>query len=547
MVASSETMHKLDIDFAVQRLSVHSPYGEELRRTLPVHKMSERADIERKLDLLGAAVSLYERKAREFSKIDAVMCDFNQLRGTAKRLRDGARLSVIELHELKTFALNSDRLRRLLEELHWAKIIGDFELVPMESIIEILDPNDEGTGAFHIYSVYSSLLSDVRERIAALQKKYAATAQPVLKQLEADGFSVAQGVIRIRKSDEEAKQRADSDERLVFRASSPTMHSYYVAVAKEIEDELEKLKAQEGEEEDRVRGELSARLAERLGELEHNFDAIGEVDLLIAKARFSIAFNLVRPTIGDFCDLRGAFHLKVRNNLQKQGKAFTPIDIELGSKISIITGANMGGKTVSIKLVGQCVLLAQMGFFVPCESAQIELFDRIFISVGDDQDIDLGLSTFGSEMIKIIDVLEADCDSALVLIDELARGTNPSEGAALSIALVEHLQELSVRAVITTHFDGLTLVPDVAHYQVVGLENADFSGIGFSRNPDELELHRFMDYRLRRADVTKEIPKEAIRISEILGLNKKVVERARQVLDKKCQNLEQKDLVREEL
>ncbi len=540
MVANSETMQKLDIDFAVRRLAVHSPYGEELRRSIPIHTSSERNTIEKKLDLLESAISLYERKSREFSKIDAVMCDFNQLRGTAKRLREGARLSVIELHELKTFAINLGRLSQLLEELHWEKEIGCFMPRNLECVVEILDPSGEGTGTFHIYSAYSEELRSIRDRMAFLQKKHISAAQPILRQLEEEGYSIAQGVVRVKKNDEMAKRRADADPRLVFRASSPTMHSYYVAEAKEIEDELESLRSREGEEEDRVRGELSDALRRHVQDLEWNFCAIGEIDLLIAKARFSIGFGLVRPELGNVCKLRGAFHLKVRHNLKKQGKDFTPIDIELDSKISIITGANMGGKTVSIKLVGQCVLLAQMGFFVPCESAVIELFDHIFISVGDDQDIDLGLSTFGSEMMKIIGVLEADYSSALVLIDELARGTNPSEGAALSIALVEHLQELNVRAVITTHFDGLTLVPGVAHYQVVGLENADLSGAAFALNADALELHRFMDYRLRKSDVSKEIPKEAIRISEMLGLNKKVVCRARQVLDEKRADFKQK-------
>lgn len=533
MVASRETLEKLDIDFVVQRLVTHSPYGEELRRRLPVHSIAERTQIEQKLDLLGAGIAFLEKYSTRIGRLDMVMCEFNQLRGTAKRLEEGARLSMIELHELKTFAINAERLRVEMAELHWSEEIGAFEVPSLAGIIAILDPNEEGTGTFHIYSAYSKLLGTIRSRIDVLQRRFAGVAQPVLKALEEEGYTVSQGVVRIRKNDAKSVQRAESDARLVFRSESPTMRSYYVADAKEIEDEMEALKAQEAEEEQEIRGQLSARLAPYVPVLEQAFEAIGEIDLLIAKSRFSKAFGLVRPTIGEHTSLKGAFHLKVRNNLEKRGGHFTPIDIELKSRISIITGANMGGKTVSIKLIGQVVLLAQMGFFVPCREAEVELFDKVFISVGDDQNIDLGLSTFGSEMIKLIHVLEAEYRSALVLLDELARGTNPSEGAALSIALVEHLQTLDVRAVITTHFDGLTLVPGVTHYQVIGLEHADLSSIKGIDSPGALRLHEFMDYRLRETHAHKEIPKEALRISEILGLDRGVVERAREILEKK--------------
>lgn len=534
MVVSRETLEKLDIDFVVQRLVTHSPYGEELRRRLPVHSVHERAVIEKKWDLSGACMAFLAKYATKMNRFDLVMCEFNQLRGTANRLGEGAKLSMIELHELKTFAINVGRLREVMAETHWDQEIGAFAVPDLSAVLEILDPNREGTGTFHIYSAYSQELAEVRSRIDVLQRRYAGVAQPLLKALEDEGYTISQGVVRIRKTDAKSVARAEADERLIFRAESPTMRSYFVAEAKEIEDETEGLKVREAEEEQEIRARLSERIAVHLAALRGAFDSIGEIDLLIAKARFFAAFNLVRPVISDRTRLRGAFHLKVRHNLEKSGSSFTPVDIDLKTKISIITGANMGGKTVSIKLIGQAVVLAQMGFYVPCREAEVELFDQIFISVGDDQDIDLGLSTFGSEMMKLIGVLKADYESALVLIDELARGTNPSEGAALSIALVEHLNERNVRAVITTHFDGPTQVEGVTHYQVVGLENADLSSIRNADHPGALRLHEFMDYRLREVHAEKEIPKEAIRISAILGLEKSVVDRARALLEKKA-------------
>lgn len=530
-VASKETMQKLDIDFIVQRLVTHSPYGEELRRHLPVYSLRERELIEMKLDILGRGIRFVQKHATRIGKVDAVLCEFNQLRGTAKRLSEGARLSMIELHELKSFAINVQRLHGALEEMHWMEEVGVYVLPDLGDVIRILDPNDEGTGTFHIYSSYSKKLGTIRSRIEVLQKQFAGVAQPMLKALEEEGYTISQGVVRIRKNDTKGIARAEADARLAFRSESPTMRSYFVSDAKEIEDELEQLRVQEAEEEQEIRGVLSARLAVLVPELKSAFDAVGEIDLLIAKSRFSIAFSLVRPNISSKTRLEGAFHLKVKTRLEASGGHFTPIDIELKTRTCVITGANMGGKTVSIKLIGQVVLLAQMGFYVPCRSAEVELFDKVFISVGDDQNIDLGLSTFGSEMIKLIQVLKAEYEYALVLMDELARGTNPREGAALSVALVEHLEELNVRSVITTHFDGLTSVPGVTHYQVVGLEHADLSSIQGTDEPGALRLHEFMDYRLREVHAHKEIPKEAIRISEILGLDRRIIHRARQLIE----------------
>lgn len=529
MVVGRETLEKLDIDFAVQRLVTHSPYGEELRRHLPVHSPDEKDEILKKLDILEKGLAFLEKNATKIGKIDALMCELNQLRGTVKRLREGVRLSMIELHELKTFSIHEGRLRALLSELHWAEEMGVFALPDLSDIVGILDPNDEGTGTFHIYSSYSEKLGQIRARLEVLQRKSAGVAQPLLKALEEEGYTVSQGVVRVRKNDRKTLERIGTDPRLVFRSESPTMRSYYVAEVKSIEDEVEQLKVEEAEEEQAVRSVLTTRLAAYADLLDLAFAAIGETDLLIAKARFTKAFGLVRPNIGGTTVLTGAFHLKVKNNLEKHGGKFMPIDIALKNKISIITGANMGGKTVSIKLIGQVIVLAQMGFYVPCREAEVELFDHVFISVGDDQNIDLGLSTFGSEMMKLIGVLNGDYVSALVLIDELARGTNPSEGAALSIALVEHLQTKRIKAAITTHFDGITHIKGVTHYQVIGLEHADLSDLQ-SADAGSLNLHKYMDYRLREAHSHKEIPKEAIRISEILGLDKAIVSRAREIL-----------------
>jgi DNA mismatch repair ATPase MutS len=194
----------------------------------------------------------------------------------------------------------------------------------------------------------------------------------------------------------------------------------------------------------------------------------------------------------------------------------------------------MGGKTVTLKMIGILVWLSQMGLFVPAEKMSLSLRGFIFVSIGDEQDVDLGLSTFGAEIIKVTKAVELSEKTGLVLIDELARGTNPKEGYAISKALISRLKTKSSMTVITTHFDGLADDDDVKHLQVCGLQ-----GVDFTKLKDEIDnpsigmdiLHEHMDYRLKEIHSPEEVPKDAVRIAKLMGLDADILEDARSILN----------------
>ncbi len=117
----------------------------------------------------------------------------------------------------------------------------------------------------------------------------------------------------------------------------------------------------------------------------------------------------------------------MEERLKREEKAYKPVSIQVNEGVTCITGANMGGKTVTLKMIGNLVWLAQMGLFVPAESMSLSLRNFIFVSIGDEQDVDLGLSTFGGEIVKVSKAVELSSHQGLILIDELARGTNPKE------------------------------------------------------------------------------------------------------------------------
>ena len=241
----------------------------------------------------------------------------------------------------------------------------------------------------------------------------------------------------------------------------------------------------------RILLELTDRVRDNLPELELSLDLLAEFDFLNAKARFSFALNAVEPKLNTrgVVNLIEARHPLLEFHLQNERKSdadsdrdenlpthVVPTNIHIGKEFNtlIITGPNTGGKTVVLKTVGLLALMAQSGLHIPAEhGSQVAIFDHIFADIGDDQGIEQSLSTFSSHITKIAEMLRK-IESAeyteytLVLLDEIGAGTDPSEGTALGMALLDWLGERQVNTIVTTHYGALKAY---AHTQQ-GMENA---------------------------------------------------------------------------
>jgi DNA mismatch repair ATPase MutS len=220
--------------------------------------------------------------------------------------------------------------------------------------------------------------------------------------------------------------------------------------------------------------------------------------------------------------------------LEKQGKKFAPLTLYLSHGVTVITGANMGGKTIGLKLVGMLAALVQFGLYVPAEEVSTCLFDYIYFSIGDMQSIDSGLSTFGGEVSGMIDILRCSELGGLILIDELARGTNPEEGYAISRAIVKFLKDRDSITLFTTHFAGITREDGIQHLKVRGLKNVDFDEVinkhraGIS-GIDLVLVH--MDYTLERVEGEYNAPRDAINIARLMGLDEKILKYAEEIMN----------------
>ncbi|MDR2683863.1 MAG: DNA mismatch repair protein MutS [Prevotellaceae bacterium] len=269
-----------------------------------------------------------------------------------------------------------------------------------------------------------------------------------------------------------------------------------------------------------IREDLSKKLADYAENLQNSLKEIAYLDLLFAKADFSLKNNFCKPKIvANHTIYYKIFNPEIKNELEKSGKNYQKISIDFGRFPTLITGINMGGKTLMLKTLALCQMLVQYGFYVPAESAEIMPVEKIMYSFSDEQNQQQGLSSFAAEMKKIDEIIMqiSDNQNVLVLIDELARTTNPKEGSAVVSAMLEILQENNVCSFITTHYDIKT---DCRRLRVKG----------FLETSQLLQNNTFfIDYQLV-SDNSGETPNEAVRIMEMLSTNKKLIKKIKNYL-----------------
>ncbi|MDQ7844102.1 MAG: endonuclease MutS2 [Armatimonadota bacterium] len=229
---------------------------------------------------------------------------------------------------------------------------------------------------------------------------------------------------------------------------------------------LRELEIEEREEIARLLRALSAQVGERSAEILHAYEALGQIDFAVAKARLADAMEASRPVVRD----DGALRFVAARHPLLTGKV-VPVDVRLGEEFTtlVITGPNTGGKTVTLRTIGLLTLMAQSGLFIPAaEGSEAAVFPQVFADIGDEQSIEQSLSTFSSHMGAIAEILRRIRGPALVLLDEIGAGTDPTEGVALARAILEHLHARGCRTAVTTHYHELKSLA----YTLPGVQNA---------------------------------------------------------------------------
>ncbi|MEG0440497.1 MAG: endonuclease MutS2 [Solibacillus sp.] len=292
------------------------------------------------------------------------------------------------------------------------------------------------------------------------------------------------------------------------------------AAVSKLNAELAILKAEEAIEEYQILATLTGSILEHIRQISINIEVIAQYDMIFAKAKFSKSIDGMAPKLNNhgFIRLNSCKHPLLSGNI-------IPLDFEIGSdyRSLIITGPNAGGKTVVLKTIGIVTLAVMSGFHIAAnEGTEIAVFDHIFVDIGDNQSIENSLSTFSSHMKNISEVMNASTNNTLLLFDEIGSGTEPNEGAALAIAILEEFYQMGCITVATTHYG------EIKRYSEI---HSDFMNAAMLFDSEVLAPM----YKLL---IGKSGDSNALWISKKMNLREKVLQKAKFYIDNKEYNLE---------
>lgn len=469
---------KIGLQYVLETLHGCSPFGLERIRRLRFYAPEERAELETELYNVERAADCAGSLKPTYDKTMVVLCQMKDIRNSLKRCAAGETPDHVELFEIKGYLQRLENLIPLFNEMNATCHFRDLSFHDPKPALKVLDPEGTGSRGFYIPDGATAKLREIRQA---------------------------------KKDVEERLYKAQTD-----------------AEKDDLRLQRTRICAEEESEEMKVRKTMGAALAPMVDDLLSDADTAGRLDFLIQKALFAVRYGGVRPEITDTAlELVDMVNPEIVDLLEKQNRKFVPVSIALDRGAAVITGANMGGKSVSMKTVALNALLLQAGFLVCAKSAKMPLFHSVKMLFDDLQSIQSGLSGFGSEIVEFQKALaQVEQGYSLFLLDEFANGTNPDEGAVIVQAVTRYLNEVNAISLLTTHYDKVAENARI-HYQVIGLRDVDPEKIRMElavTNEDGVAvIARHMNYGLYRVVGKSDCPRDALNICRMLSLKPEIL------------------------
>lgn len=384
------------------------------------------------------------------------------VRPHAKRAQIGGMLSATELMEIASTIRASRILRNFIEDLEEQNDIQIPHFIERKEQMPVLTAlqheindciDDNGT----VLDSASTTLRSIRQSLRSEEAKVRSKLESLTRGTNAAKM-LSDTIVTIRNDRFviPVKQEYRGHYGGIVHDQSSSGQTLFIEpeTIVQLNNEIQRLKVKEQAEIERILLELSAKVQEVSHELFVLVHLLGEIDLILAKAKYGQANKCTMPTMNKEGYIR---LVRARHPLISRDEA-VPNTIEFGREVTaiVITGPNTGGKTVTLKTVGLCTLMAQAGLPIPAlDGSELAVFDQLFADIGDEQSIEQSLSTFSSHMVNIVDILSKFDSNSLVLFDELGAGTDPQEGAALAISILDEVVGRGARVMATTHYPEL--------------------------------------------------------------------------------------------
>jgi len=471
---------KIGLQYVLESLHGCCPFGQERIRHLRFYAPDQRAELETELGNVERAASHAAELKEIYDKIMILLCQVKDIRTSLRRCQEGEVPDHVELFEIKGYLQRLESLIPLAEQMDAAVHMEGVSLHDPAPALAILDPEKTRSRGFYIPDGATPKLREIRQ---------------AKKQVEEQLYK--------------ALTDAEKDDLRLKRT---------------------RICAEEDSEEMKVRRAMGAALAPLVDDLLSDADTLGRLDFLIQKALFAVRYGGVRPEITDTAlELEDMVNPELVDLLGEKGRAFVPVSIAMDRGATVITGANMGGKSVAMKTVALNALLFQAGFLVCARRARMPLFHCVKMLFDDLQSIQSGLSGFGSEIVEFQKALaEVEEGYSLFLLDEFARGTNPDEGAVIVQAVTRYLNGVNALSVLTTHYDKVAEHARI-HYQIIGLRDVDPEQIrrelSATTEDGVAVIARHMNYGLYRVEGKSDCPRDALNICRMLSLKPEILER----------------------